>query len=203
MARRKTARQDQLLEVAIHLFKEKGYHDTSMQDLADALGMQKASLYYYIESKQDLLYRLLDRAFALMGVQIDEIYASGLPAAEKLRQALTNHAVTVMDDLNLISVYLNEYRKLPPRRLRQVLRVRKHYEQVLMQIVQDGIASGDFRPVDVKMTVFSLLGTLNWIHQWFSPEGALSSQQVAAILVDLALYGLVAPTADPLCKRGT
>ena len=203
MARRKTARQDQLLEVATYLFKEKGYHDTSMQDLADALGMQKASLYYYIESKQDLLYRLLDRAFALMRIQIDEIYASGLPAAEKLRQALTNHAVTVMDNLNLISVYLNEYRNLPPRRLRQVLRVRKHYEQGLMQIVQDGIANGDFRPVDVKMTVFSLLGTLNWTHQWFSPEGALSSQQVAAILVDLALYGLVAPTADPLRKRGT
>ena len=202
MARRKAARHDQLLEVATHLFKEKGYHDTSMQDLADALGMQKASLYYYIESKQDLLYRLLDRAFALMRIQIDEIYASGLPSAEKLRQALTNHAVTVMDNLNLISVYLNEYRNLPPRRLRQVLRVRKHYEQVLMQIVQDGIASGDFRPVDVKMTVFSLLGTLNWTHQWFSPEGALSSQEVAAILVDLALYGLVARTADPPRKRG-
>jgi hypothetical protein len=60
-----------------------------------------------------------------------------------------------------------------------------------MQILQDGIASGDFRPVNVKMAVFGLLGMLNWTHQWFSPDGELSSQEVASILSDLALYGLV------------
>jgi hypothetical protein len=65
-----------------------------------------------------------------------------------------------------------------------------------MQILEDGIASGDFRPVDAKMTVFGLLGMLNWTHQWFSPAGELSAQEAAAILVDLALYGLVARPAE-------
>ena len=196
MAQRKAAREDQLLQTATRLFKEKGYRNTSMQDLADALGVQKASLYYYIESKEELLRRLLEHAFTLVGAQIDEIYAADLPPLEKLRRALENHAVTLMDNLNLVSVYMDEYRNLPPRRLKQVLAVRKHYEQTLMQILQEGIASGEFRPVNIEMTVYGLLGMLNWTVQWFSPTGELSSQEIASILVDLALYGLAAHSTD-------
>jgi AcrR family transcriptional regulator len=196
MAQRKAAREDQLLQIATRLFKEKGYPNTSMQDLADALGIRKASLYYYIESKEELLRRLLEHAFTLVGAQIDEIYATNLPPLEKLRRALENHAVTIMDNLNLVSVYMDEYRNLPPRRLKQVLAVRKHYEQTLMQILQEGIASGDFRPVNVEMTVYGLLGMLNWTVQWFSPTGKLSSQEIASILVDLALYGVAVHPAE-------
>jgi AcrR family transcriptional regulator len=192
MTRRKAAREDQLLEVATRLFKEKGYHNTSMRDLADALGLQKASLYYYIESKEALLLRLLKRGSTLLGAEIDQIYAADLPPAEKLRRALENHAITVMEHLNLVSVYLQEYRSLPPQRLQEVLTMRQHYEQVLAQILEDGIASGDFRPVNVKMAVLGFLGMLNWTHQWFSPNGELSPQEIAAILADLALGGVVA-----------
>jgi AcrR family transcriptional regulator len=192
MTERRTSREDQLFEAATRLFKEKGYHNTSMQDLADALGVQKASLYYYIDSKEELLRRLLRRATTLLGAQIDTYYAADLPPAEKLRQALENHAVTIMDHLDLVSVYLQEYHSLPPERLKEAMEVREHYERVLMQILEDGIASGDFRPLNAKMAVFGLLGMLNWSHQWFSPEGTLSSQEVAAILADLALRGVVA-----------
>ena len=188
---RRGARQDQLFEIATRLFKEKGYHNTSMQDLAEALGVQKASLYYYIESKQDLLYSLFERANSILGGQIDEIYASDLSPTEKLGQVLANHAVAIMDHLNLIAVYLHEHRSLPAQQLEQVLTTREHYEKVLTQIIQDGIASGEFRPVNVKMAVFGLLGMLNWTLQWFSPDGELSSRQVADVLTDLALYGLV------------
>lgn len=191
MAQRKTAREEELLQAATRLFKEQGYRSTSMQDLADALGVQKASLYYYIKSKEDLLRRLLEHAFSLVQSKIDEIYAMDLSPTDKLRLALRNHAVTMMDNLNLVSVYLHEYRNLPPRRLKQVLGVRKHYEQVLSQIMHDGIAGGEFRPVNVKMTVYGFLGMLNWTHQWFSPTGELSSEEIADVLVDLALYGLV------------
>jgi AcrR family transcriptional regulator len=195
MAQRKAAREDELLEMATRLFKEKGYHNTSMQDLADALGLQKGSLYYYIDSKQELLRRLLEHATSFMAFEIDEIYAADLSPAEKLRWALENHAKTMMENLDLVAVYLHEYRNLPPKRLREALAVRKHYEQVLQQIVEDGIASGDFGPVNVKMAVLGLLGMLNWTYQWFSPEGLFSSQEIATLLADLALYGLL--TRDP------
>jgi AcrR family transcriptional regulator len=192
MAQPKTSREDQLLEVATRLFKENGYHNTSMQDIADGLGMQKASLYHYIESKEQLLRRLLKRAAAILGAQIDEIYEAELSPAEKLRQALQNHAVTMMEHLNLVSVYLSEYRNLPPQQLEQILATRKHYERVLIRILEDGIASGDFRPVNVKMTLLGLLGMFNWTHQWFSPDGELTPQEIAAILTDLAMWGLMA-----------
>jgi AcrR family transcriptional regulator len=191
MSERKAAREDQLLETATRLFKENGFHNTSMQDLAAALGMQKGSLYYYIDSKEELLRRLLERATSVLAFQIDEIYASDLPPARKLRWALENHAVTMMEHLDLVSVYLQEYRNLPPNRLSEALAVRKHYEQVLMQIVQDGIDSGDFRTVNVKMAVFGFLGMVNWTHQWFSPDGAFSSREISSMLADLALHGVL------------
>ncbi len=192
MSHRRAAREEEILETAVRLFREKGFHNTSMQDLADALGLQKASLYYYFSGKEDLLYRLLERGSRLLSAQIDAIYTSNLPPVEKLRLALETHAVTVMEHLDLVSVYLREYRTLPPERLRKVLSLRRHYEDILMRILEDGIASGDFRPVNVKMAILGFLGMLNWTHQWFSPQGALSAQEVAAILVDLALQGVVA-----------
>jgi AcrR family transcriptional regulator len=143
MAQRKSAREDQLLETGTRLFKEKGCHNTWMQ-VADAMGLQKGSLYYYIDSKQELLRRLLERATSLLAIQIDEIYDADLPQTKKLRWALENHAVTMMEHLDLVAIYLHEYRNLSPRLLKEALAVRKHYEQVLMQMLEDGIASGDF-----------------------------------------------------------
>jgi AcrR family transcriptional regulator len=193
MSEGKTSREDQLLQVATRLFKEKGYHNTSMQDLADALGVQKASLYYYIESKEELLQRLLEHATFVLGAEITDPFLADLAPAEKLRWVLEHHALTIMDHLDLVSVYLREYRNLAPRRLEEVLAVRKHYEQVLATILEDGIASGDFRPVNTRMAVLGLLGMLNWTHQWFSPDGQFSSREIATMLVDLALHGLVKP----------
>jgi AcrR family transcriptional regulator len=190
MAQAKESRADQLLETATLLFKEKGYHNTSMQDLADALGMQKGSLYYYIESKEDLLRELLEQATSILGAQINEVYAADLTATEKLRLALENHGRAIMDHLNLVTVYLQEYRSLPPERLQEVMTRREHYEQRLMQILDNGIASGEFRPVDVKMTVFGFLGMFNWTHQWFSLDGELRSEEIAAILADLAMHAV-------------
>ena len=190
MAQAKESRADQLLETATLLFKEKGYHNTSMQDLADALGMQKGSLYYYIDSKEELLRALLEQATSILGAQIDEIYAADLSPAEKLRRALENHGQAMMDHLNLVTVYLQEYRSLPTERLEEVMERREHYENRLMQILQDGIASGEFRTVNIKLTVFGFLGMLNWTHQWFSPDGELSSEEIAAILADLAIQAV-------------
>lgn len=196
MAQKRTAREDQLLATATRLFNEKGYHNTSMQDLADALGLQKGSLYYYIDSKEELLRRLLERATSFLAVQIDDIYVADLSPAEKLRRALVNHAVTMMEHQDLVAVYLYEYRNLPPGRLEEALAVRKHYERTLTQIVEEGIAAGDLRPVNVEMAVSGLLGMVNWTHEWFSPEGQFSSREIAETLADLALHGLVAPVGS-------
>jgi AcrR family transcriptional regulator len=191
MTQHRASKQDQLLEAATQLFREKGYHHTSMQDLADALGMQKGSLYYYIDGKQDLLRKLLERATSLLAAGIDDIYTSDLPPTEKLRWALEQHALAIMENLDLVSVYLHEYRSLPPAQVDKALAVRKRYERVLMQIVEDGMAAGDFRPVDAKVAVFGLLGMLNWTQEWFSPEGTFTAPEVAGMLVSLAVEGLV------------
>ncbi len=192
MSSKKGGREGELLRVATHLFREKGYHNTSMQDLASALDIQKASLYHYIESKEELLFRILDYGSRLLRDRVEEVRATDLPPAEKLRLALENHAISIMENIDLFSVFLNEYRNLSPPRRQQILEVRRQYEQAMMEILEEGIASGDFRSVDVKMAVKGLLGMLNWTHQWFSPDGPLPPHMIAATLVDLALYGVMA-----------
>jgi len=197
MSPRRAERSDQLLEAATRLFREKGYHNTSMQDLADLLGMQKASLYYYVNSKEELLNQLLERASSLLLAQIDELYAADLSPTEKLRRALKNHAVIVMENLDLIAIYVQEYRRFPSQRLQEVLAGRKHYEETLARILDEGIARGEFRPLNTKMAVLGFLGMLNWTHQWFSPDGELTAQEVANTLVDLALHGVVKSSLPP------
>ena len=90
---RRAEKEDQLLKTVTRLFNEQGYHSTSMQELADAVGMQKGSLYYYVEGKGDLLRSLAERVTSFMAAQIDEIYASDLPPARKLRWSLETHAL--------------------------------------------------------------------------------------------------------------
>jgi hypothetical protein len=101
-----------------------------------------------------------------------------------------------MNHLNPVSVYLHECRNLAPQRLEEVLAVRKHYERVLMQILEDGVIAGEFRPINIKLVMFGLLGMLNWTHQWFSPDGEFTPAEIAATLADLALGGLVAHATE-------
>lgn len=145
MNNRRAAREDQPLQTATRLLKERGYRNVS-----------------------------------------------NLPPAEKLRWALFSHAVAMMDHLDLVTVDLQERRCLPQPDLEQALSARKHYEWVLMQILEDGISFGQFRPVEVKMAVFGLLDMLCWTYPWFAPEGESTSEEIAATLSDLALYGLFA-----------
>ncbi|MGQ9676210.1 MAG: TetR/AcrR family transcriptional regulator [Chloroflexota bacterium] len=190
MSKRSAERKDQLMEVATRLFREKGYHNTSMQDLADALGVQKSSLYYHVDSKEELLLRILELSSQLQQARIDEIYAANLSPIEKLRCVLTDHTLLVTEYQDLFSVYINEFQSLPSEQTGELKMARDHYQRVITKIVEDGINAGCFRSTNAKVACLGLLGMLTWIHRWYSPEGELSPQEIAAIMVDLALYGL-------------
>ncbi len=199
MTKRGTERKDQLFDVATRLFREKGFHNTSMQDLADALGVQKSSLYYHVESKEELLLQILEVGSHLQAAQVDEVYAADLCPTEKLRRALMGYALTVMEYQDLFSVYINELQSLPAEQTSQVNSVRQNYQRVLTQIIEDGIRSGCFRQTDAKIACLAVLGMLTWVHRWFSPDGELPPEEIAATMVELALYGLVAnPKPSPV-----
>jgi len=177
--------------VAAHLFREKGYHATSMNEIARAVGLQKASLYYYVSSKEDLLFRTSQQGIVTLNRAVAEIVATNLPADEKLRRAIAAHVQVLCQNMDLMAVFLRERRSLPVSLQREILAEGKRYEQMIQQILQEGMASGQFRSADVIMTSYAILGATNWLHQWFRMDGRLSPDQIATIFIDLFFLGLL------------
>lgn len=184
------SKDEQIFIQAVRIFKQKGYHAASMQDIADAVDLQKGSLYHYISSKEELLYRIFERSTGALTVRLQEILASDLPPAQKLRQAVEAHITVLCEHLDTYSVYLAEQRTLAGRTQSKVRAEAQRHARLLEAIIVEGSKCGDFRPVDGKMAAHAILGMCNWLYQWYSPNGRLTPQAIAQIFSDMMLTGL-------------
>ncbi len=180
----------EIFSAALRLFQEKGYHGASMQDLADAVGMQKASLYYYFKSKEDLLVLVCERGTGAFTAELTEIAASDLRATEKLRRAVEYHLIALCEQLDLFTVFLHEQKFLGDAQKKRLRGEGKRHAELLASILQQGIASGEFRKVNVTITTRAILGMCNWLYEWYSPEGALTPREIAKIFSEMILNGL-------------
>lgn len=181
----------EIVQAAAQIFREKGYHATSMQDIADSVHLQKASLYHHVESKQEILLEILNHALDRVTTEIAAVVNSELSPTEKLRLALRAYTTILTEDRDLAAVLLLEYRGLDPKlRARHIVR-RDQVDGLWREIVQSGIDAGEFRPVDTAMTSFALLGVQNWMITWFHQDGRLTPIQAADGFADLFLKGLL------------
>ncbi len=183
-------KEEQIFAEAVRIFKEKGYHAASVQDIADAVGLQKGSLYHYISSKEELLLKIFERSTGALTQQLQEILASDLSPTDKLQRAINAHLVALTTQLDLYTVYLSERRVLTGRIHSQVRTEAERTARLLEQIIQEGIDAGDFRATDSKMAAHAILGMCNWLYQWYSPTGRLTAEQIASIFSDLVIFGL-------------
>jgi len=185
-----TSKDEQIFAEAVRIFREKGYHATSMQNIADAVGLQKGSLYHYLSSKDELLFRIFERSTGAMTRELETIVAAHDSPTEKLRRAITLHLTALCDQLDIYAVYLSERRALTNRRYAQVRAEAEEHARLLEKIIQQGVTAGEFRATDVKLTALAILGMCNWLYQWYSPDGRLSPSQIAAIFSDTIIHGL-------------
>ena len=187
-------KSEAIFEQAVRIFQQKGYHATSVQDIADAVGLQKGSLYHYISSKEELLFQIFERGSRSLTYRLEEIAASDDPPTVKLEHAIEAHLVELCRHLDMFTVYLSERRALEGRHSAKVHTQGERHARLLERIIQEGIRSGEFRAVDPKMAAHAILGMCNWLYQWYSPGGRLSPEGIARIFSDLALRGLAAPS---------
>ena len=181
-----------IVQAAAQIFRQKGYHATSMQEIADAVHLQKASLYHHVESKQDILLEILDHALDRLTADISGVIDSDLSPTLKLRLAMRAYTAMLTEDRDLASVLLLEYRGLDAKlRARHIAR-RDRVDQLWRRLVQEGMDAGEFRTVDPVMTSFALLGVQNWMITWFHEDGRLTAAQAAEGFADLFLKGLLA-----------
>lgn len=164
-----SARRTELTREAARLFAQKGYHGTSIGDLADALGVQKGSLYSHITSKEDLLYEtLMDGATAFHGA-LDAIPETATPV-EKIRAALRGHLRVVAEQLDVATVFVQEWRYLEGERRDEFVAERRRYEERIRELLREGRDLGDLRSdLDESAAVLLLLSAANWAYTWLQP----------------------------------
>src|SRR5947209_1552619 len=144
-------RKEQIYSTARSLFSERGYHATTVRDIARELNMQGGSLYAHIESKEDVLWELVNRAAEQFLGAVGPIAQSDSPPAEKLREMVRAHVSVVAANLDDATVFLHEWRFLGQDRREAIADRRDRYERLYRQVIEDGIESGEFAPADPKM----------------------------------------------------
>ncbi|HEY6867591.1 MAG TPA: TetR/AcrR family transcriptional regulator [Candidatus Eisenbacteria bacterium] len=186
------ARRDQILNIAVSAFRQRGYAGTSMQDIGRALERTKGSLYYYFPDKEAILYRCHERALDhILAVARAARRESRGPAAT-LRQLVERHVAIMVTEFHGTALAL-EVGALTGRRLEEVVRRRDRYERMLRDVIAHGVRSGAFRVVDAKVVAFAILGAINWIAQWYRPAGGLDAEAIGSSFADLFLRGLESP----------
>jgi len=183
--------RDEILDAAAQIFRQKGFHAASMQDIAQAVNLQKASLYHHVSSKQEILLALLDRGLDLLIERIEQVMAQPLSLDQKLSQAVITYLQTMLEHRDLAAVLLLEHRSLEPQyRARHIPR-RDRFERLWRDLIQAGVDQGLFRCNDPALTARTILGALNWTITWYRSDGALSPAQIGEQVAEMFLQGLL------------
>ena len=183
-----STRRSELTRQAARLFAAKGYHGTSIGEIAEALGVQKGSLYAHIESKQDLLYETMREGAAAFHAGLDAI-PEELPATEKIRLALRSHLRVVADQLDVATVFVQEWRYLEGERRGEILGERRRYEERIKALFREGRELGELRSdLDDATAALLALSASNWAYTWLRP-GA-DTDELADRFYEILLEGV-------------
>lgn len=189
-------REQELMDAAIRLFREKGYYGTSIRDLAEAIGLQKSALYHYVGSKEDLLFRISDETLRESLGILQEILRAPLSNVERLRRAMEHHVLYVATRGTATTVFLRDIHALGKEQRNEILRLARDYRAAWEQILRQGMDAGEFRPGDVTLLTMAILGAANWVAIWFDPAGRLSPEAIANTFVDAFLSGTLLPASS-------
>jgi AcrR family transcriptional regulator len=186
-----TARRAQIRRIAAELFDANGYRETSMDAIADAVGIKKASVYYYFPSKDQLLVELHEEMIELIiSAQEQRVDAAQYPPPQMLLAIMTDLVTLQESHPGHLKIFFEHYRELPEPVRTTIAEKREHYRQLLIQVLRTGVESGDFAELDPELTAMAVLGMCNWTYQWFRPGGTLTAAQVAARFCSLLQRGI-------------
>jgi AcrR family transcriptional regulator len=204
--------REDILRAAAEVLQRSGYEAATMKDIAAAVNLTAASLYHHFRNKDALLLAVLELGLEAVTQQIEPIACSDQPADARLRAMIRAHILGVTENTAVAAAMVFEIRSLmrvkaPPgsasaedqeafqafsdRRAAFFAR-RDHFEELFRAVVRDGIERGAFRPLDVPIFVKALLGAHNWVGVWYKPDGRLTGAQIADLIADTMLRGVLA-----------
>ena len=183
--------RDAITSAAVRLFGAKGYNGTTMRDIAQEVGILAGSLYAHIDSKENLLAEIVRSGIEPYIEILQGLEGLQQTPSEKLRAYIVNHVKVVAENPERTFVVFHEWRFLKEPERTMAVTMRRRYAQGFTQIVRDGIACGEFSAELVEhVAVFSIIGALNWIPEWYSPDGPSSPEAIGNQLADTLIGGL-------------
>src|SRR6266536_1988902 len=183
-----SARREELTRIAARLFAERGYQGTSLADLAEALGVQKPSLYHHIASKEDLLWEVAWEGAVAFHAALDGVPAE-LPATERIRLALRAHLGVVAEQLDIATVFVREGRFLGGERRERFVAARRSYEERVRDLFREGVEGSELRTdLDIATAALLFLSAAYWAYTWLRPGG--NTDELADRLYGVLLDGM-------------
>jgi AcrR family transcriptional regulator len=185
-------REREIIDAAAEIFHRQGYADTSVQDVADAVGILKGSLYYYIKSKEDLLFRVLEEVHEDAHGIIEEVAAmEDKPPLERLAAYFRAHVEYNTRNLTKVAVNYHDFGLLSGDRRDTIVKERQVYERFVVGLIKEAQEAGDVRPdVDARLAAYSALGMANWVYTWYKPSGKTSPEELAELIAEMIVGGL-------------
>lgn len=186
----------EILGAAIRLFTRKGYVNTSMDDIAEAVGLTKGGLYHYVGKKEDLLTDIHDEFFDAFFARMSAAVESAANPRDKLRNWVRAHATIMRDYQGHIKVFFTEIDQLPEDTLKRMVERRDKVQGMLAEILAAGVENGEIRgDLNPQIVSFLVLGMINWLYVWYRPEGKLTMEEIIKDILLLALHGLSTSTS--------
>lgn len=198
-AQREKTRNDKreaVLRMAAQVFNEKGYLAATLDEVAERLHVTKPTLYYYVKSKDEILYECVRIGLTMLQDAISEVGASGGTAMDKLVAATHKYTEIVTMDFGMCVIRVGEA-PLPPESQSKLRRIKAGIDLEFRELIRLGIAEGSIAPCDPKLAAFIFAGALSWIGRWYRPGGPWTAQDIARQSIALLCNGLCAPGQAP------
>jgi TetR/AcrR family transcriptional regulator, cholesterol catabolism regulator len=191
-ARTPRKREQEVIDAAVRVFQRAGYASARIQDVGEELGILKGSLYYYVSSKEELLYRVLESVHEDVDRLLQDIVASTAPPLERLEEFVRRIVAFNLENLDRISVYYRDAEQLSPERYRQIQERRKKHDKLVTELIVAAQQAGDADPsLDAKLLSNCLFGSLIWVYTWYRPRGGPSRAEVIDTYAKFILRGVV------------
>lgn len=184
----------EICRIAARVFYEKGYDGASMQDIAKAVGLTKAGLYHHVGSKDRLLFEIMNYGMDILDEMVLQKVKDIADPREKLKQTIIGHInliVRARDEE--ITVILHENRSLKGALRKKINSRKRQYIDYLEDLIGQVQETGGKRQLSPRVAAFALLGMVNWLYQWFDPEGPVKQAELSRVYVDFFLRGLLGP----------
>lgn len=182
-------KRDAILRTSAHLFATRGYEATSLDAIAEQLGMHKATLYHYINSKEEVLYQCLVKSFEDLDLVLEKMQDRTVPVLDRLRHFAVSLSHAQNNDYGRCLVLVGS-RPLELMASTDIRKFQKRLDSTVRDLVTEGIASGDIQPCNPGLVSAMLFGTLNWVPQWFKETGKLSIDDVVDTFMNMLIQGI-------------